>query len=148
MYELANTYVASGKQDLALKTFDRLISEFKTDLTAKSILRQGLIYYNSDRNADALTKFKKSSVYKTPEALEAVSTARLIYVDGGRVAEYATWVRTLDFVAVTDADLDNDTYESALKQFEQNNNKQAISGFMAYTASFPRGIHSLQANFY
>jgi cephalosporin hydroxylase len=61
----------------------------------------------------------------------------LIYVDGGRVAEYATWVRTLDFVAVTDADL-NDTYESALKQFEQNNNKQAISGFMAYTASFPR----------
>jgi TolA-binding protein len=46
------------------------------------------------------------------------------------------------------ADLDNDTYESALKQFEQNNNKQAISGFMAYTASFPRGIHSLQANFY
>jgi hypothetical protein len=56
----------------------------------------------------------------------------LIY-DGGRVAEYATWVRTLDFVAVTDADLDNDTYESALKQFEQNNNKQAISGFMAYS---------------
>jgi hypothetical protein len=36
---------------------------------------------------------------KTPEA-QAVSTARLIYVDGGRVAEYATWVRTLDFVAV------------------------------------------------
>jgi outer membrane protein assembly factor BamD (BamD/ComL family) len=60
MYELANTYVASGKQDLALKTFDRLISEFKNgSYTAKSILRQGLIYYNSDRNADALTKFKK-----------------------------------------------------------------------------------------
>jgi hypothetical protein len=49
-------------------------------------LRQGLIYYNSDRNADALTKFKKvvSDFPKTPEALEAVSTARLIYVDGGR----------------------------------------------------------------
>jgi hypothetical protein len=26
-------------------------------------LRQGLIYYNSDRNADALTKFKKSSIW-------------------------------------------------------------------------------------
>jgi tetratricopeptide (TPR) repeat protein len=151
MYELANTYVASGKQDLALKTFDRLISEFKNgSYIAKSILRQGLIFYNSDRNADALTKFKKvaADYPKTPEALEAVSTARLIYVDGGRVEEYATWVRTLDFVAVTDADLDNDTYESALKQFEQNNNKQAISGFMGYTSSFPRGIHSLQANFY
>jgi hypothetical protein len=30
------TYVASGKQDLALKTFDRLISEFKTDLTLQN----------------------------------------------------------------------------------------------------------------
>jgi hypothetical protein len=76
---------------------------------------------------------------KTPEALEAVSTARLIYVDGGRVAEYATWVRTLDFVAVTDADLDNDTYESALKQFEQNNNKQAISGLWRIQLVFREG---------
>jgi tetratricopeptide (TPR) repeat protein len=55
--------------------------------------------------------------------------------------------KNLDFVAVTDADLDNDTYESALKQFEQNNNKQAISGFMAYS-QFSKRIHSLQANFY
>jgi tetratricopeptide (TPR) repeat protein len=151
MYELGNTYVASGKQDLALKTFDGLISEFKNgSYIAKSILRQGLIFYNSDRNADALTKFKKvaADFPKTPEALEAVSTARLIYVDGGKVEEYATWVRTLDFVAVTDLDLDNDTYESALKQFEQSNNEQAISGFMAYTSSFPRGLHFLQANFY
>jgi hypothetical protein len=35
------------------------------------------------------------------------------------VNDYTTWVRTLDFVAVTDADLDNDTFESALK----NSNK-------------------------
>jgi hypothetical protein len=42
--------------------------------------------------------------------------------------------------------LDNDSYESAVKQFEQNN-KQAISGFSAYISSFPTGIHSLQANF-
>jgi hypothetical protein len=55
-----------------------------------------------------------------------------------KVAEYATWVN-LRFCCSYDADLDNDTYESALKQFEQNNNKQAISGFMAYTASFPEG---------
>jgi len=151
MYELANTYVANKQQDLALKTFDRLIGEYKNgSYTAKSILRQGLIYYNSDRNNEALNKFKKVAAEfpKTPEALEAVSTARLIYVDGGRVDEYATWVRTLDFVTVTDVELDNDSYESAAKQFEQNNIKQAISGFNAYISSFPRGMHSLQANFY
>lgn len=151
LYELANTYVATNKKDLALQTYDRLITEYpKGTFASKSILRQGLIYYNSDRDNLALTKFKKvaSDFPRTPEALEAVATARLIYVDNGNVGEYATWVKTLDFIAVTDAELDNDTYESALKQFEQNNNRQAIAGFTAYLSSFSNGIHALQANFY
>ena len=151
LFELGNTYVAENKQDLAIKTYDRLNTEFKKgSYTSKAILRQGLIYYNSDKDEQALTKFKKvaADFPKTPEALEAVATARLIYVDNGRVDEYASWVRTLDFVAVTDADLDNDTYEAAEKQYLQNNTKQAISGFNSYISRFPNGIHALNANFY
>jgi hypothetical protein len=60
MFELASTYVASGKQDLGLKTYDRLINRYQRILHAKAVLRQGLIY-NSDRNVEALTKFKSSS---------------------------------------------------------------------------------------
>jgi TolA-binding protein len=151
MFELGNTYVAENKNDLAIKTYDRLNTEFKKgSFTSRSILRQGLIYYNSDKDEQALVKFKKvaADFPRTPEALEAVATARLIYVDGGRVDEYANWVRTLDFVAVTDAELDNDTYEAAEKQFQQNNTKQAIAGFSGYVAKFPRGIHALNANYY
>jgi hypothetical protein len=61
------------------------------------MLRQGLIYYNADNDTQALLKFKKiaSEFPKSPEALEAVATARLIYVDNGKVDEYASWVRTL-----------------------------------------------------
>jgi len=150
-FELGNTYVAENKQNLAIKTYDRLNAEFKNgSFTSKAILRQGLVYYNADKDEQALMKFKKvaADFPKTPEALEAVSTARLIYVDNGKVDEYATWVRTLDFVAVTDAELDNDTYEAAEKQYLQNNTKQAISGFSVYVSKFPRGIHSLKANFY
>jgi len=150
LYELGNTYVADKKNDLALKTYDQLISEYKNgSFTSKSILKQGLIYYNSDRDDQALTKFKKVAAEfpKTPEALEAVSTARLIYVDSGKVDEYASWVRTLDFVAVTDADLDNDTYEGANKQLGANNTKQAIVGFAGYVSKFPSGLHALEANF-
>ena len=151
LFELGNTYVSQNKQDLAIKTYDRLITEFKKgSFTSKAILRQGLVYYNSDKDEQALVKFKKvaADFPKTPEALEAVSTARLIYVDNGKVDEYATWVRTLDFVAVSDADLDNDTYEAAEKQYLQNNTKQAISGFSSYVSKFKNGIHSLKANFY
>ena len=151
LFELANTYVAENKSDLAIKTYDKLNTEFKNgSFTSKAILRQGLIYYNSDKDELALVKFKKvaADFPKTPEALEAVSTARLIYVDNGKVDEYATWVRTLDFVAVTDAELDNDTFEAAEKQYLQNNTKQAITGLNSYISKFPNGIHSLKANFY
>jgi tetratricopeptide (TPR) repeat protein len=151
LFELANAYGIENKPDLAIQTYNRLISEFpKSSFTSKAILKQGLVYYNSDQDEQALLKFKKvvADFPKSAEALEAVSTARLIYVENGKVDEYASWVRTLDFVSVTDADLDNDTYEAAEKQFQQNNTKEAITAFTSYLTVFTKGIHVLQANFY
>ena len=152
LFELGNTYVTESKTELAIQTYDQLLSEFKKNgsYAAKSILRQGLIYYNGQKDEQAIAKFKKvaSDYPRTPEALEAVSTARLIYMDNGKVDEYATWVRTLDYVEVSDAELDNDTYESAEKQYLQNNVKQAITSLSGYVNKFPNGIHALNANFY
>lgn len=151
LFELGNTYVAENKTDLAIKTYDQLLSEFKNgSFASKAILRQGLVYYNGQKDDLAIAKFKRvaSEYPKTPEALEAVSTARLIYMDNGKVDEYASWVRTLDFVEVSDVDLDNDTYEAAEKQYLQNNTKQAVSSLSGYVAKFPNGIHALKANFY
>ena len=151
LFELGNTYVADGKTELALTTYDQLLKEFPKGLYAsKAILRQGLVYYNGNKGELAITKFKKvaADFPKSPEALEAVSTARLIYMDNGKVDEYASWVRTLDFVEVSDAELDNDTYEAAEKQYLQNNVKQAISSLNGYVSKFPNGIHALKANFY
>jgi len=151
LFELGNTYVTENKTDLAVKTYDQLLSEFKNgSFASKAILRQGLVYYNAQKDESAIAKFKKVAAEypKTPEALEAVSTARLIYMDNGKVDEYASWVRTLDFVEVSDADLDNDTYEAAEKQYLQNNTKQAISSLSGYVSKFPNGIHALKANFY
>lgn len=151
LFELGNTYVIEKKTDLALKTFDQLITEYKDgSYTSKALLRQGLLYFNAENDALALGKFKKvvADFPKSPESIEAVATARLIYLDNGKVAEYAAWVKTLDFIAVSDADVDNDTYEAAEKQFLLNNTKQAISAFSDYTSQFPSGIHALKANFY
>ncbi|WP_293895281.1 tetratricopeptide repeat protein [Flavobacterium sp.] len=151
LFELGNTYVTENKTDLAIKTYDQLLTEFKNgSFASKAILRQGLIYYNSQKDEQAIAKFKEVAAKypRTPEALEAVSTARLVYMDNGKVNEYAAWVRTLDFVEVSDADLDNDTYEAAEKQYLQNNTKQAITSLGGYVSQFPKGIHALKANFY
>ena len=50
----------------------------------------------------------------------------------GRVDDYARWVKTLDYVEVTDADLDNATYEAAEKQYLDNNTDKAIKQFNGY----------------
>lgn len=151
LFELGNVYVAEKKTEQAIKTYDQLVNEYKNgSYASKAILRQGLIYYNAENDQQALTKFKKIAAEfpKSPEAVEAVATARLIYVDNGKVDEYASWVRTLDFVEVSDADLDNDTYEAAEKQYMQNNVKQSITTLKNYVSQFPNGLHALKANFY
>jgi hypothetical protein len=57
----------------------------------------------------------------TYEALEAVATARLIYVDTGRVE--MNMQRGLRHVCCCGCRVDNDSYEAAEKQFQQNNTK-------------------------
>jgi hypothetical protein len=41
----------------------------------------------------------------------------LIYVDNGKVDQYADWVKSLGYIEVSDAELDKDTYEAAEKQY-------------------------------
>jgi len=151
MYELGNSYVKVNQTDKALKMYDRLNNEYSmSSFVSKSLLRQGLVYYNSSQNEQALTKFKKVAVDfpNTPEAAQAVSTARLIYIDLGRVNEYATWVKTLGYIEVSDADLDNATYEAAEKQYLESNTEKAITQFNNYINQFSNGLHALQAHFY
>jgi TolA-binding protein len=151
LFELANTFVTENKNELALKTYDQLLTEYKNgSYSSKALLRQGLVHYNANNDDLALVKFKKvaADFSQTPEAVEAVASARLIYVDKGKVDEYATWVKSLNFISVSDAELDNDTYEAAEKQYLQNNTKQAIATLKSYVTNFPNGLHALKANFY
>ncbi|WP_303316202.1 tetratricopeptide repeat protein [Flavivirga abyssicola] len=151
MYELGNSYVKANETDKAMAIYNRLNSEYKmSSFVPKSLLRQGLVYYNGSENERALTKFKKvaGDYPGTPEAVQSVATAKLIYIDLGRVDDYATWVRSLDYVEVTDTDLDNATYEAAEKQYLDGNTDKAIKQFNGYLNKFPSGLHALQAHFH
>jgi len=151
MYELGNSYVKANQTDKAMSIYNRLNSEYPNSIfVSKALLRQGLSYYNSSDNERALDKFKTVAIGypSTPEANQAVATARLIYIDLGRVDEYARWVKTLDFVDVTDAELDDTTYLAAEKQYLDMNTNAAIKQFNKYLNEFPNGIHALQSHFY
>lgn len=150
-YVLGNSYLEKNQNELAIENYGKLITNYKrSPLVSKAMLKKGLIYYNTNKNEQALTAYK-AVVQQFPnsaDAKQAVKNARQIYVDLGRVDEYASWVKTVGFVNVTNAELDNDTYESAEKQYLQNNHKKAIESFKKYLISFPNGSHALNANFY
>ena len=150
LFELGNSYVTAGQENKGLQAYDRLIAEYKgSSLVPQALMRQGLVHYNGNRNEAALTKFKTvvRDFSKTQEAVQAVATAKLIYVDLGRVDEYAAWVGDLDFVEVTDTELDNASFESAQKQLRDGNTDAAIRGFKNYIAQFSNGLHAVDANF-
>ncbi len=150
LFELGNTYISAGREQQGLQTYDRLIDQYRrSPLVAQAMMRQGLVHYNSSRNEQALGKFKSvvRDFPNTQEAVQAVATAKLIYVDMGRVDEYAAWVRDLDFVEVTDSELDNATFESADKQNLEGKKEAAIRGYTNYIKKFPNGLHAVKANF-
>ncbi len=150
LFELGNTYVRAEQENNGLLTFDRLIaSHTNSKFVPQALMRQGLVHYNANRNEEALSKLRTvvRDFPDSQEAIQAVSTAKLIYVDLGRVDEYADWVKNLDFVEVSDAELDQASYESADKKYQQGNTASALKGFQNYLKEFPNGIHALEANF-
>ncbi len=151
MYELGNSYAKANQTDKAMAMYDKLNSTHKNSVfLPKSLLRQGLSYYNDNKHEQALSKFKQvAAEYPDSEdAVQAVGSARLIYIDLGRVDEYAAWVKTLDYVEVTNAELDNTMYQSAEKQYLDNKTDNAIKQFNSYLSQFPNGLHTLKAHFY
>jgi TolA-binding protein len=150
LFELANSLITGGQENRGLQAYEKLVTEYRgSSLVPQAIMRQGLVHYNASRNEQALAKFKTvvRDFPKTQEAIQAVATAKLVYVDLGRVNEYAAWVRDLDFVEVTDSELDNATFESADKQNLEGKKDAAIKGYKNYINEFPNGLHAVKANF-
>lgn len=151
LYELGNTYINTNKVSNGIQTYDRLISEFpQSSYTSQAMMRKGLQLYNDSKLDAALVVFKDvvANYPGTPQANEAVSSARLIYVDQNRTNDYAAWVRTLDFIDVSDSELDDTAYESAEQPYLQNDMSGTTRSMKKYLKEYPNGKHALQAHFY
>lgn len=151
LFELGNTYVSQNSTGKALISYDKLIKTYpQSSFVPKALLRKGLIFYNTGENTKALSMFKRvaNDFPSSPESVQAVGTAKLIYIDQGNVDDYATWVKTLDFVEIADAELDEAAYQAAETPYLENRNEIAIQRFEKYINDFPNGIYSLNANFY
>ncbi|WP_224490838.1 tetratricopeptide repeat protein [Robertkochia flava] len=151
LYEMGNTYVNSNREDEGVRAYRKMVSEYPmSSLVPKAILKEGLVYYNGGQNSKALERFNTvvQKYQGSEEAMQAVATAKLIYVDEGRVNEYANWVRELDFVDVSNEELDNASFESAERHYAEKNFSRGIKAMESYLGQFPKGIHHVKAHYY
>lgn len=151
LFQLGNTYAAMKDNERAHGAYKRLFQNHpRSSYNPRALLRDGLLYYNDNENQKALANYKDlvSRYPNSNEALEAVKNARNVYIDIGKVDEYATWTKDLVIVNVPNAELDNDTYESAENRYLENDAPEAIIRFRKYVETFPNGAHALKANFY
>ena len=151
LFQIATTYTTINNSSKAQETYNSLLSKHASSSYVPNVLlRQGLLYYNNNKNTKALEKYKEV-VAKHPnskEAKQAVTNVKNVYIDIGKVDEYAVWVKSVKFINVSDAELDNATYQSAENKFLENNSTKAIEGFNKYLQTFPTGINALKAHFY
>ena len=150
-YELGNSYVKENKLDRALEAYDEVITHYKmSSLVSKSLLKQGLVYFNTDQGDKALEKYKTvvNNYPGSEEAREAIANAKQIYVQQGRVDEYERFIRNVDFVNVTDDDIENTMFASAEQFYLSNNLIKAIESFEKYLERYPNGANALNSNYF
>jgi TolA-binding protein len=150
-YELGNTYVAQNNYDAALVVYSKLIRELpNSSYVARTLLKKALILENTGKSNEAIVLFKRvaNDYPSSEEALQAVASAKIIYIDQGRVNEYAEWVKRLDFVDIENSEIDDASFQAAEQSYLENKTNQAISRFKEYIQQFPNGKQLLKAHFY
>lgn len=151
LFQIGNTYAAQRNNEKAHEAYQRLIDKHGKSLyIPQALLRKGLLYYNEGQNEKAIQNFKTVAAKypNSSEAEQAVRSAKNVYIDMGNVDAYASWVKTLSFVNITDSELDKTMYNAAENKFLENNTAKAIDGFEKYLKRFPTGLYSLKTHFY
>jgi len=151
LYQLANTYTKTKNNKKAHQAYDRLLAKHpKSAFLPRALVRQGLLFYNENKNSKALDKFKLTvrKFPNSPDALEAVRNAKNIYIDEDNLDAYVAWTKTLKFVNVSDSELENSTFTIAQRKYFEGKNNSSILSLKKYLRSFPNGKNSLKANYY
>ncbi len=149
-YELGSTYANANQTDKALDALNKLITNYpNSNLISKAILRQGVVYVNANQEEKGIERFKKvvKDYPGSQDAIEAVQNARAAYLETGKSNEFAAWVKGLDFIDISTAELENDVYVAAENQMAQKNSDNAIKALKEYIATYPNGLHATKAYF-
>ncbi|WP_170227933.1 tetratricopeptide repeat protein [Vicingus serpentipes] len=151
IYELAEVQLLQNNNDKALENFKKIKNNHPTSpYVSKSLVKEGLIYYNKKDDNNALIVFKEvvKTYPNTDESKESLEKIKKIYIDQGDLATYETYLGTVGSTDAAALILDADYYEVAENSYMGGNCDRAVSGFAKYLEKYPKGTYALNAHFY
>lgn len=143
MYESANTYFITGKNQDAINGFKKLLAEKpNSNYTVKAYLKLGLIYYNLGEYETSEEYYKTAYQLSpnTPEGAEAKDALKDIATKTGDVSDIGN--------IVSKSEKDSILYYAAQNKYEAGNYKDAVPAYGDYLKQFPKGYFRIDAYFY
>jgi TolA-binding protein len=148
--EIANAYLADEHFADAIPYLNNVVkASGNTNLKPRAYLKLGIVYYNLNNNTGALQQYKTvvSQYPNSPEADEALTNIKNIYLEEAKTGEYADYMRQAGRPLSVDTE-DSLTYAAAENQYENGNLAAALTAFNSYLDRFPNGANIVDANFY
>lgn len=150
IFEKGNALLASGRNEEALGYFQRIVVEFpNSSYNRKALINTGLINYTENNDEKALATYKQviSKYPSTPEASEALTGIKNIYVNSGNPNGYFEYIKSVPSTSISAGAQDSITYEAAEQRYMKGESG-ASNDFSNYMKQFPTGYFILNATFY
>lgn len=149
--EVAKAYMSDEKFSEAIPYLNNVIKSTtgNTSLRPQAYLKLGVAYYNLGNNSGALTQFQTliNQYPNSIEAEDALENVKNIYIEDGKAADYAAFMRQAGKPISISAE-DSLTYAAAETQYLNGNTSGALTSFGNYLQKFPSGAYAIDANYY
>ena len=152
MYELGRAYVAAGRNDDAVKTFEKLrnSTDDKT-IAARSLIELGMISRNISEYNKALAYYKQvvNDMPGTEYANDALAAIESIYQTEGRADEFLDYADKVGAIKDKTAGERESMYFAAAEQLYLSENwNKALTSLQNYLERYPNGADAGKAGFY
>jgi TolA-binding protein len=148
--ELASTYLSEERFREAIPWLNTILKSGPqaTSLKPRAHLRLGIAHFNLDNNREALDQYRMlvTDYPQAPEVEDALEAARAIYVEEGRTAEYADFLRKAGR-SISQSQEDSLAWSSAENRLASGDPDATIQAIDRYLTAFPEGEFSLEAHF-
>jgi len=150
-YELANTYLALDKNNLALQTYQSLIKQYPQSANVKESLGKiGMLQYQNGKYDQSLSTLDKlvKTYPSSSEAKAGLITIKNIYMDRGQTDEYFAYLKTIPNAKITNEEKEAILYQTAENQYMDEKYSQAVTSFEKYITSFASSTNATKARYY